>query len=419
MVTTGEKSSRRWVFVLLTASVALTVGSGCKRRKGRRRGPVKQEAVPVRVETVAKRKWAETAGALGTLEPWRQVVLKAETAGRVLKLKAEVGETKDKGDVVAVIDVSTAWTVHQANRVAIRQAKTQVAQTRRDYERARRLMKSGDLSKAMFEKAEHAYNLAKLQLNAARAQLRRTGRSLADSRVKVPFGGVVSQRHVELGAYVMPATPIITLMETRRLKLVVGLPVSYAVRLKPGMSATVTLEGLGGVRDRADAPKVAASVHLVRPAADSQTRLLDVEFEIKNPGRKIRPGVVARARVPLGGTDSRVFIRSDAVVEMMKIQYAYVVENGKAVRRRVKLGAEEGSLVEIKEGLKPGDILVTVGQNRLVPGVPVRILKNASAPERADERADVRQAARSGKPSAPGRVDAPRTRKKTRKPSAM
>ena len=337
----------------------------------------------MKVERVRKMSWTESARGLGTLEPWRQVVIKAETAGRVLKINAEVGQKKKKKEVVARVDVSTAYTIHRANKVAINQAKTQVSQTLRDYNRAQRLARTGDLAKAALEKAQHAHNMARLQLSAARAQLRRTGRSLSDSRVRVPFDGVVYQRHVEVGTYLMPGTPVLTLMEVDRLKLVVGIQPDHAAMLKPGMTAAVTIEGFGRTSDGRKRT-LAGKVHLVRPAADAQTRLVDVEFEIGNRGRTLRPGVAARVSVPMGTPSARVFIRADAVVEMMKIQYAYVVKDGKAVRRRVTLGAEEGNMVEVTKGLAVGEQLVTVGQNRLVPNVPVRIVPDKSAePPRA------------------------------------
>ena len=147
-----------------------------------------------------------------------------------------------------------------------------------------------------------------------------------------------------------------------------------------------------------------ARVHLVRPLADATTRRIEVELEVDNRDRLLRPGVVAEVDIPLGVPEQRLLIPADAVVELVGRRFVYVVRHGKAMRLEVKLGVSQGARVEIRPvGPQParlGEPLVVEGVQRLFPAAPVTVVPpeephaRATTPEADATPTPARRAAR-------------------------
>lgn len=359
------------------AAVAGLVGgaplSGCKRSGARAKSDAAAlELVPVRVETLARRPFQRVGRAVATLSPWREVSIRAEAPGRVLDIRHEVGDKVKKGVLLVRLDGSLAWRSYQATRLGIKQGQVTLRMAKINLDRMKRLRASGDVSQAQLDQAQNAFDRAKTGIELARAQTAQVGRQLGNYWVRAPFAGVLAKRPINVGDYVSPGSPVFTVVEMKRVKVVVGLDPTEGLLLKRGMPAQVSVKTIRGPLVRQ------AKVHLVRPLADATTRRVEVELAVDNQDLMLKPGVVAQVEIPLAAPEQRLLVPADAVVELLGWRYVYVVRDGKAQRVEVKLGVSTADRVEIlPQGVVPakvGEALVVQGVQRLVPGAKVKII---------------------------------------------
>lgn len=379
---------------LALALGALLLSVGCKPGASEKKADAAgQDEIPVRVETLAKRPYQRAARAVATLVPWREVSLRAEAPGRVLAIRKEVGDRVKKGELLVQLDGSVAWQSYKAARVGIKQTEVALRLAKINLDRTKQLRASGDLPQAQLDQAQNAFDRARAALEMARAQTAQVGQRLAQFWVRAPFDGVLARRPINVGDYVAPGTSVFTVVEMKRVKVVVGLDPSEGLLLVKGRPATVSVKTIQGaiVRD--------AMVHLVRPLADAVTRRVEVELVVDNGDLLLKPGVIARVHIPLSAPEQRLLVPADAVVELLGRRFVYVVRAGRAVRLPVKLGLSTANRVEIvpqgSDPVKVGEALITVGVQRLVPGARVKIVTTPRAGARTvQSRAPAPQSAK-------------------------
>jgi multidrug efflux system membrane fusion protein len=330
-------------------------------------------AIPVEVERLEATEHQQAVTAVATVQPWRRVTLRAEVAARVTALAADVGEQVRAGQWLARLDSGVSRRSYQTTRVSIRQAQVSLDKARLDLSRAKKLHARGTYTQAQLDQAQSAYDGAAAALALAKAQTDQAGHQLSRYRLSAPFAGVISGRSVELGDYASPGASIYTLIDRRKLKLVVGLDPAVAALLRPGVVATAT------VKHGEEEHRLPARVHLVRPEVDPATRRQEVELSL-DATEHLRPGLVAKARIPVGAARRRLLVPGEAVVELAGKHHVYVVREGKAVRLPVALGLSTAHRVEILPGgAKPargGEPVVVAGVQRLSPGVPVEVVRS-------------------------------------------
>lgn len=372
------------VVAALSGLVGGAALAGCKPSGAKTRiDATAPELVPVRVETLARRPYQRVGRAVATVYPWRQVSIRAEAPGRVLDIRHEVGDKVKKGVLLVRLDGSMAWRTYQATRLGIKQGQVALRLAKINLDRMKRLRSSGDVPQAQLDQAQNAYDRAKTGIELARAQTAQVGRQLGNYWVRAPFAGVLAKRPINVGDYVSPGSPVFTLVEMKRVKVVVGLDPTEGLLLKKGMPAKISVKTIKGLLVRQ------ARVHLVRPLADATTRRVEIELAVDNQDLLLKPGVIAQVEIPLAAPEQRLLVPADAVVELLGRRYIYVVRGGKAQRVEVKLGVSTADRVEIlPRGVQParlGELLVVQGVQRLVPGAKVKIVPSAGPVTMAGE----------------------------------
>ncbi len=180
-------------------------------------------AVPVEVERLRPTLHQRQVTAVATVEPWRRVTLRAETAGRITRLSFEVGQRVRKGASLAGQDGRLARRVLDTARVRITQADVSLRKARGDLQRAKTLHKKGAFTRAQLELAQATHDGAGAAAKLARAQYAQSRQQLAHHTLRAPFAGVISRRSVEVGDYATPGAAVYTMVDDSRLRLVVGL----------------------------------------------------------------------------------------------------------------------------------------------------------------------------------------------------
>jgi RND family efflux transporter MFP subunit len=352
-------------------SRAATSDSALKKPHG-----INKLAYPVQVAPLSPRRVSYTVLAPGSIEAFQQVQITARVAGVVDRVAFVEGQTVKQGDVLVVIESERYQVALDQARAA--QAKSEAAEKAAEAELTRR---QGAVSEHPGlvpgeEIEQYATSVAttKADVESARQSVRVAELNMRDAYVRAPFAGVIQSRTVQAGQYLQPGATLATLLQ--RDPLLVRFPVTEqdAPRLKPGMTANLSL--------RESARKYSAKILLVAEAADPTTRLVPVTGQVDDTEHKywLRPGAFCDVDVPIGDARDAIVVPTLSVQPTDKGNVVYVVDDKNTAHVRVvTLGMHtpEGG-VEVTQGLKAGDLLVVRGFEPLSEGAPVQVTEHTT-----------------------------------------
>ncbi len=263
-----------------------------------------------------------------------------------------------------------------------------------DAQRYANLVKSGDVSQSSYEKfktqqqtAESAANSARKQyeaqvnnarqnfraieaaqasLAAAESQLAQAEKNLADTTVRAPFDGFVTERPVSAGQWVGTNNKVATVVRISTVRLQLKVPEQRAADVKTGMMVTARVAAYPN-RD------FTGKVNAVVPSIDSSSRAFMVEARFENPKAELRPGMFANAKVMMPGLEPGVFVPARAVFydSTTDANHIYTVANGVAHLNVVQKGDTEGDSIRVLTGLAGNETVVTDNQGSLYDGASI------------------------------------------------
>jgi RND family efflux transporter MFP subunit len=255
---------------------------------------------------------------------------------------------------------------------ALSSARARAELTSKTLERFRKLRENDAISQQELDVTEADWRTAQSQLDQAEQNLR-------DSRLVAAKDGVVLARYVNSRVTVSPGQSVLRFADISMMSVELGLPDRLVGRLTPGMEVPVEVSGLEGL------PPFQGRVTEVGVAASSQGRLFRVVIKVPNPEGLLRSGMTARINVgetpsvkpgtvcvPLSALVTLVS-EGDSLAHSQAQLGVFVVEGGKAMRRGVRTGDILNSSIQITEGLRAGEQVVTSGASFLYDGAPVEI----------------------------------------------
>jgi RND family efflux transporter MFP subunit len=341
---------------LVTAAVVLAaVGCGPGEIDGADEAATETGRVlNVEVTTIEPTDFVEVIRLAGTVAANREVVVSAEESGVITELFVEKGSAVREGQPIARIDDRLL-----APQVA--QARAQAALAREVWERRKRLFEEDQVG------SELAYLEARFGSEQADAVLATLERRLERTVVSAPVEGILDERMVEIGTMVSPGTPVARVVDLDPVKVTGGVPERYAADVRTGAPASVTFDAL-------EEQTFDGVINYVGATVDPSNRTFPIEFRLPNPGRTMKPEMVADVEVQRRVIEDAVVVPQDVLVRVEGGYAAYVVTGETVEARSVTTGASQRNLVVITDGLAPGDRIVVVGQQQVAAGDRVRIV---------------------------------------------
>lgn len=386
-----QMKNNRWITGLLVLAIGL---SSC----GKKEDTTQSQAVDVLVDRVATGSIEEAITLTGELQPQAYVQVSPKISGRLQRLALDDGTAVventwvQKGQVLAVLEHDEFKAQLERAKAAVLTAEAMVTQAKvdiddklRDKGRMENLFKEGSVTEKQKDAAVTAYELARAgvqsaeaRLSEARAACKLAQVSLDEAFIKAPMSGVVSKKFVDEGNMVSPAGPVVALLPMDTLKFLMDVPAQYLSTMDPNQ--TQIHLSIDAYPDRTFSTKV----EKIYPAINPQTRTFTMELIVPNekgPDNTylLRPGMYATAHVILQRRDNAVIVPADSLIRRTGTYLAFVVENGRAVRKTVEVGIWSGNRMEVKSGLQPGQQLVVSGQHKLTDGTPVEIVGQEGA----------------------------------------
>ncbi|MDJ0789722.1 MAG: efflux RND transporter periplasmic adaptor subunit [Myxococcota bacterium] len=357
-------------------SIACSEGPARAQQATPKAGTDTRASLRVRVAAVERAPLDHEAEVSGVVSPFRSATVAAEVAGRVVSRHVEPGAVVEEGDVLVAVD-ATQLAVAVAEAEATLSARdVDLAEARRELERADELFKEGALSESRHEALRFGVDRAESARRMAAASLRRARRSHSDASIRAPFAGTIESVAVHTGDYLAPGVPVARVADFEQVRVRAGVTATEASSLRAGADASLSVTALGG-------RSFAARVHSVGRTADSGTGTYPVELWLDNPDGALRAGMVARVLLPSDDAEAVLCVPRSALVRRGGTLAVFVVEGSEGALdarvREVRVGRQGGESVELLEGVEAGERVVIEGQFALSDGAPV-VIDEARAP---------------------------------------
>lgn len=396
--------NQRTLIALALLSLSMLAACSSKNKEASTKADSKDEsAAPIQVTTapVVERSTNRGVEVVGSLEAEDEVTVSSQASGNLDEISVDLGTVVRRGQVIARIDQrelklkvdQAEGTLHQAEarlgikrgekidpqkQPDVRLAFAALERARYDLNASRNLAESGDISKQQLDVYQKTVDQAEARYQAAlenvrnleaiieekRAALDLAKKQLTDTAIISPINGVVKEKVASRGEYLQPGKPIVTIVQINPLRLKLEVPETFAAGIGRGQVVTLKVDSFP---DR----EFKGVIKRINPSMDEKNRSLMAEGQVTNESGLLRPGMFARAQIVSDKKGTALMVPEKAVVSLAGVNKVFVVDGGRAVERLVKLGARDGSLVEILEGIKSGERVITTNAEQLHDGAAV------------------------------------------------
>ena len=303
----------------------------------------------IEAQTVTSRAVVQQAVFTGLVEA--QVVnnIAPQQPLRIKEIRFDVGDHVKKGDLLVVLDASS-----------LAQAKAQLDNAKKEYERTNELYEFGGASKSEWDARRLQYEVAETAYN-----------NLVENTTLIsPIAGVVTARNYDKGD-MYTGQPVLVIEQIKPVKIMINVSEPFFGKVKKGMPVSITLDAYG---EEVFKGKIAR----IYPTIDQATHTFQIEVTIPNNNERVRPGMYARVTLSYG-KQNNVVIPDRAVQKLMGSgdRYVFVYNPADSTVRysKVELGRRLDNEFEVFSGVKSGEMVVTKGHMGITNGAKVELVK--------------------------------------------
>jgi membrane fusion protein, multidrug efflux system len=316
------------------------------------------------VQSVAARDLQNNIEALGNLRAYESTVITAKITKTVTDIHFDDGQRVIKGMVLVEMTNAEESALMDEARLTANEAKKQL-------DRTEALAKTGAVSPSLLDQRTREYQAAQARYFAVQARLK-------DLIITAPFGGVVGLRDISVGSLVAPGQTITTLNDDSRMKLDFTVPAIYLRSLRIGLPIDAQSHDLGNKIFK-------GKIFSIDNQIDESTRSIKVRAILDNPNHELKQGLLITVIVRADVRKSLVLSEA-ALVPMGSNNFVFVLQSNKntsvspwvAEKRQIQIGQRYKGLVEIVDGLKAGDKVVTHGLQKIHTSQALKIMAEQS-----------------------------------------
>lgn len=352
------KPTLRWIVVLVVLGGLVAGGLWARERYGKPKPAAENMEM---VATAARRNIESNLLLTGEVTPAYNSDVKAEVGGKIREIHVQVGDFVKKGGLLVTIDDTDLLTEKRSAETDIEGAELSVNKNRGNYERAESLFKQKLISKEVFDNLKADMEISENTLDKAKARLQIVMDKLAKTKITAPVDGTVLEIPVTEGSVVVAAasvnsgTVLMTFADLSQLLIESHVNQVDAPRLVRGQEVEVNMS------DTTDTP-VKARIEFIAPLAVVKNNIkgFKVEALIEDAEGRLKPGMSVSMNVPVGAAQQAVSVPVSAVFKESKQNIVYVRKGGSTEKRKVTVGVNNLSFVEIKSGLDEGEEILLV-----------------------------------------------------------
>jgi RND family efflux transporter MFP subunit len=312
----------------------------------------KIESIPVSVQKAAKGVLSENVVATGTLEASEVLTVVSETQGKIIQVYREKGDRVSAGDLIVKVDDE----VIAANVLT---AEANYEQFQKDVERLTRLAEQNAVTKRDLEQTSIGLKKAKADLTNAR-------KALSNTSIKAPITGYINNDFVTVGQFLGGGSQVCEIVNNNKLKLNIRVSEREVYKIRKGQNVSIHIAVFPD-------KKFNGTITSIAEKADAAMKF-NVEITISNNSQiQLKSGLYAEALLPVKN-EEKYIIDKRCIVGSMEKPTVFVVQDGKAVRRELTIGASNDKQVEVLTGLNDGEQVIVSGQLNLKEGNEVNVI---------------------------------------------
>lgn len=312
-------------------------------------------AIPVAVSQVGIGDIAAYFSGTATLEAEGDASVVAKVSGVVKQIFVEEGGYVKAGQILAKLD-------DEKLAVQLAQAEANMKKLENDFHRNEELFNKKLVSAEMYQRAKFEYESQK-----AAFEMTKLDHDYAS--IRAPISGVVAQRMIKVGNMVLANTPTFRITDFDPLLAVLHVPEREMSKLRVGQPASITVDAISAV-------DFTGRIARVSPVVDPATGTIKVTVEVRDPSRQLKAGMFGRVNIVHDVHANTLLVPKGAVVAEDAESAVFVVQDSVAYRKLVKTGYINGANIEVLEGLRAGEVIVTTGQGSLKDSSKVEIVKS-------------------------------------------
>jgi len=404
---------------VVVIGVALVIAARGREGKG----------VEVQTARVSRHEIVQKVNATGKIQPKTQIKISADVSAKIKQLGVVEGQWVEKGAFLVGLDRERYLAAVESAEATVRSAQanaTLVSQnkdrTAKEFERSKELLAKQLESQSDFDSKQTAwqveearYKSAIEQVEQARAALKQAKDDLSKTTIYAPMSGTVSELNKEVGEIALgsqfQADVILVIADLSEMEAQVNVDENDIVSIRPGQAAEIQTDALLAQSLKGTVSEISSSANTAASGTTEQKTEFEIKIGITNPPKTLRPGMTTSADIVTNTNPQALSVplqcvalrtvdqlvrkgekRKDAAARFKPdrdgfVEVVFVIENGKAVARQVRTGIQSDESIEILDGLKDGEEVVS-GSYRAISkdlenGAVVRI-NNEKQPGKAD-----------------------------------
>jgi membrane fusion protein (multidrug efflux system) len=338
-------TATRGLLILALAAGVAACGGGAGKQRDR-------EPPLVKAEPATSMRFADRLDAVGTARANEQVTVSAPVTERIVRLNFDDGAFVQRGQVIAVLQ--------QGQQTAeLREAQARAREADQQLRRIAELKQRGFATQSNLDTQVAAAAMA-------RAQAQSVGADIGERVIRAPFSGWVSLRNISVGAIASQGTEIATISDVSTIKLDFTVPETMLRAIRAGLPIEAHSDAFPDQPFR-------GQIRTIDPVIDPNTRAVMVRALLPNPQRLLRPGMLLTVTIE-NAPRTALSVPELAVIGEGDSRFVYTVDaRGRAHRTPVRTGARAGGRIEIVQGLRPGQPVITEGVVKVADGMNVRL----------------------------------------------
>lgn len=321
----------------------------------------------VEVQTLKKQEVNDLQEFVGTVNFDKKSKIASQSSGIAKKINFEVGQKVKKDEVLVQIDSDILESQIKASMADVNMYEVQLKNAKKNYDRYNALVEKKSISQKVFDDAKVEYDVANENLISSKAKLNELNIQKSKKVIKAPYSGVIVEKNINLDEWLNQGSQIATIVNTQELEVVFNLPITFIGGLKSGDEYDINISD----------EIIKAKLYAAIPSGDKLTRTFPVRFKADAGEKFIFDGASAKISFAKETKSQALVINRDAVIKRFNMDVIFTVVENKAVMIPVKVITYFGLNAAIMgEGLVEGMQIVTKGNERIFPDMPIQILNN-------------------------------------------
>jgi len=323
--------------------------------------------IPVRVTVIKPQRIEWGLNVVGIIMPDKGVDILAEVGGKVKNIYFNIGDYVQKDRILIKLDDEYKRYDLIRTEAQYKSARVDLKQSELDLQRYKRLLEESGVSQLDYENVKLKRDVSEANFLTAESMYKTAKRQLADTEIKAPFGGFISQKMVEVGNMAAVGTPAARIIDIQMVKLSVEVADRDIIYIKNGDKVRIKIDAYPEI-------EFTGKVTAISPEADMKTKTFPVEIKSKNTDDyKLKPGMVAKGKIIIEVSENTFLLPQDVILEKDEIRYVFLNEGDSAVKKIVEIGRTYYNRVEIKSGLNIDDKVIVSGGEFLSDGAGIQV----------------------------------------------